>query len=201
MSSIAFSPRFLLPAHALGVVSCLLTALVAAAAPGANAWAQQFEQRRSIYLEAGHSLDNNGKASTAALGLSLPMQQKLWDGRISMAWNFYLSGWDGDAREGQRKYYAQIGVVPMFRYHFDEGASPWFVDAGIGASYLHKTYEVGDKRFGSRWNFSDHLGVGRVFGAQQEQELGLYVKHVSNAGFKEPNPGETFLELRYAHTF
>jgi len=40
-----------------------------------------------------------------------------------------------------------------------------------------------------------------VFGAQHEQELGLYVKHVSNAGLKKPNPGETFLELRYAHAF
>lgn len=166
-----------------------------------SAWAQQFEARRSVYVEAGGSVDNNESASTAVLGLSLPMQQRLWDGRISMAWNFYLGGWDGDAREGQRKYYAQIGVVPMFRYHFDDGSSPWFVEGGIGASYMHKTYQVGDKRFGSRWNFSNHLGVGRVFGAQQEQELGLYVKHVSNAGFKEPNPGETFLEVRYAHAF
>ncbi|MDF1482847.1 acyloxyacyl hydrolase [Extensimonas sp. H3M7-6] len=174
---------------------------VALGALGVSAWAQQFEARRSIYVEAGGSLDNNGSASTAVLGLSLPMQQKLWGGRIGMAWNFYLGGWDGDAREGQRKYYAQIGVVPMFRYHFNDGSSPWFVEGGIGASYMHKTYQVGDKRFGTRWNFSDHLGVGRVFGDQHEQELGLYVKHVSNAGFKKPNPGETFLELRYAHAF
>lgn len=178
-----------------------LAAAAALVALGSSAWAQQFQAHRAIYVEAGSSVDNNGRASTAVLGLSLPMQQRLWDGRISMAWNFYLGGWDGDTREGQRKYYAQIGVVPMFRYHFDDGSSPWFVEGGIGASYLHKTYVVGDKRFGSRWNFSDHLGVGRVFGTQHEQELGLYVKHVSNAGFKEPNPGETFLELRYAHDF
>jgi len=178
-----------------------LLAAVALAALGSSAWAQQFEARRSIYVEAGGSVESNGSASTAVLGLSLPMQQRLWGGRIGMAWNFYLGGWDGDAREGQRKYYAQIGVVPMFRYHFDDGSSPWFMEGGIGASYMHKTYQVGDKRFSTRWNFSDHLGVGRVFGAQHEQELGLYVKHVSNAGLKKPNPGETFLELRYAHAF
>ena len=178
-----------------------LLAAGALAALGSSAWAQQFEARRSIYVEAGGRLDNNGSASTAVLGLSLPMQQRLWGGRIGMAWNFYFGGWDGDAREGQRKYYAQIGVVPMFRYHFDDGSSPWFMEGGIGASYMHKTYQVGGKRFSTRWNFSDHLGVGRVFGAQHEQELGLYVKHVSNAGLKKPNPGETFLELRYAHAF
>jgi hypothetical protein len=73
------------------------------------------------------------------------MQQRLWGGRIGMAWNFYFGGWDGDAREGQRKYYAQIGVVPMFRYHFDDGSSPWFMEGGIGASYMHKTYQVATK--------------------------------------------------------
>lgn len=187
-SSVRAFPRIVVVAAALGAL-------------GSSAWAQQFEARRSVYVEAGGSLDSNGKASTAVLGLSLPMQQTLWNGRIGMAWNFYLGGWDGDTYEGQRKYYAQIGVVPMFRYHFDGGSSPWFVEGGIGASYMHKTYQVGDKRFGTRWNFSDHLGAGRVFGAQNEQELGLYVKHVSNGGFKKPNPGATFWELRYAHAF
>lgn len=188
MGALRTFPRTLATAVALVALAC-------------STWAQQFQANRSVYVEAGGSVDNNGSASTAVLGLSLPMQQRLWGGRIGMAWNFYLGGWDGDAREGQRKYYAQIGVVPMFRYHFDDGSSPWFMEGGIGASYMHKTFQVGDKRFSTRWNFSDHLGVGRVFGAQHEQELGLYVKHVSNAGFKEPNSGETFLELRYAHAF
>jgi hypothetical protein len=31
--------------------------------------------------------------------------------------------------------------------------------------------------------------------------VGLRLSHVSNAGIKEPNPGENFLQLRYARSF
>jgi len=31
--------------------------------------------------------------------------------------------------------------------------------------------------------------------------VGLYVKHVSNAGLRQPNPGESFVQLRYIYGF
>ena len=49
------------------------------------------------------------------------------------------------------------------------------------------------------FNFGDHLAVGRSFGVQREHELALRVQHFSNGGIKEPNPGETFLQLRYVY--
>ena len=87
----------------------------------------------------------------------------------------------------------------MLRWHFDQGRSDWFVEGGIGVSYLWDDYRVRSREFGSRWNFSDHLGFGRRFGADKRHELGLYVKHVSNAGLSKPNPGETFYLLRYGY--
>lgn len=78
---------------------------------------------------------------------------------------------------------------------------PWFVEGGIGLAYLNEPYRNASKEFGTQWNFSDHLGVGRSFGADRQHELGVYVKHVSNAGVRKPNPGETFAQLRYAYRF
>lgn len=137
----------------------------------------------------------------AAIGLRLPIQRTFWDGRITFAWDMYLSDWRADALPAQRSQYSQLGLVPMFRYRLDAGQSPWFVEAGVGLSYLSESYQTVNKSFSTQWNFSDHLGVGRSFGAERRQELGLYVKHVSNAGLRNPNPGESFLQLRYAYRF
>jgi Lipid A 3-O-deacylase (PagL) len=38
----------------------------------------------------------------------------------------------------------------------------------------------------------------RGFGADGEHELALRLQHFSNGGIRRPNPGETFLQLRYA---
>jgi lipid A 3-O-deacylase len=42
------------------------------------------------------------------------------------------------------------------------------------------------------------VAIGRRFGASKEHEVMLRLQHFSNAGIKHPNPGEDFLQLRYA---
>ena len=155
----------------------------------------------SVYTEGGQTFQQGSDTTTATIGLRLPVQRTFWDGRVTAAWDLYLSGWKADVLPGHRSQFTQIGLVPMFRYRFDAGQSPWFVEAGVGISYLSEPYQTANKSFSTRWNFSDHLGVGRSFGAERRQELGLYVKHVSNAGLRSPNPGESFLLLRYAYAF
>ena len=39
------------------------------------------------------------------------------------------------------------------------------------------------------------------FGARGEHEVSLRLQHFSNAGIKHPNPGETFVRLRYVRRF
>lgn len=155
----------------------------------------------SAYVEGGQTFQQSSDTTTATMGVRLPVQRTFWDGRITAAWDLYLSDWNADALPGARSHFTQIGLVPMFRYRFDTGQSPWFVEAGVGISYLSDSYQTANKSFSTQWNFSDHLGVGRSFGAERKQELGLYVKHVSNAGLRRPNPGESFLQLRYAYAF
>ncbi|MBC7681219.1 MAG: acyloxyacyl hydrolase [Ferruginibacter sp.] len=153
----------------------------------------------AIYVEGGRTFEHGSDTTTATLGLRLPVQCAFWDGRVAVAWDLYLSDWKTDVLPGQRSHYTQVGLVPMFRYRFDAGQSPWFVEAGVGISYLSDTYQTANKSFSTQWNFSDHIGVGRSFGAERRQELGAYVKHISNAGVRRPNPGETFLQLRYGY--
>ena len=62
-------------------------------------------------------------------------------------------------------------------------------------------YETDRKRFSTTFNFGDHLAVGRNFGQRSEHELSLRLQHFSNGGIKHPNPGEDFIQLRYAYRF
>lgn len=155
----------------------------------------------SVYLEAGQTLEDGRDTTTSTIGLRMPMQRTFWDGRVTGNWDLYLSEWRTRGLAGQRRHYSQVGLVPMFRYRFDAGQSPWFVEGGIGLSYMNEPYQTESKRFSTQWNFSDHLGLGRNFGSARQHELGLYVKHVSNAGLRRPNPGETFVQLRYGYNF
>lgn len=155
----------------------------------------------SVYTELGQTVKAGLHTRTATLGWRWPMQSSFWDGSITGAWDVYISQWNADTATGQDRNYAQVGLVPMFRYRFDAGQSPWFVEGGVGLSYLDKTYYTPSGHFSTQWNFSDHLGLGRNFGEQRQHSLGVYVKHVSNAGLRKPNPGETFVQLRYSYGF
>jgi lipid A 3-O-deacylase len=81
------------------------------------------------------------------------------------------------------------------------GASPWFAEAGVDLSITSSLYETAGKRFSTRFNFGNHLGAGRNFGARREHEVVPRVEHFSNAGIKHPNPGENFFQVRYAYRF
>lgn len=112
-----------------------------------------------------------------------------------------VSQWRFDALGGGKDNLQQITLLPMFHFQLDQGRSPWFLELGIGATYLTQHYLTPRKDFGSQWNFYDTLGGGYRFGARGEHELGLRILHISNAGIKKPNPGEEFLLLRYAYRF
>lgn len=133
----------------------------------------------------------------------------IWDlGKdgLNERWSVYLEG--SVSRWQSRGGYAtdhgvltQLALVPVLRYRFEEGRSPWFVEGGIGATVTSNVYRNQDKHFSTAFNFGDHLGVGYAFGPAHKDEIVLRAEHFSNAGIKHPNPGQNFLELRYVHRF
>jgi hypothetical protein len=66
---------------------------------------------------------------------------------------------------------------------------------------MDRLYRTDHKEFSTRFNFYDTIGIGRSFGDHRQHEVSLRWAHVSNAGIKEPNPGENFIQLRYARQF
>lgn len=109
--------------------------------------------------------------------------------------------WRADDFGGGSQGWTQLVLLPTLRFEFSQGRSPWFLELGVGASWLDRDYRTPHRGFSTRWNFYDVVGVGHSFGAQQEHELGLRWVHVSNAGVRDPNPGQDFLQLRYAQRF
>lgn len=121
-------------------------------------------------------------------------------GELTAITEAYVSYWKARAAVG-RQSFTQIGLVPLVRWRPDQGRSAWFGEAGIGVSTMDRLYNTPSKQFSTRFNFVDTIGVGRSFGAQRQHELGLRVVHMSNASIKRPNPGENFLQVRYAVMF
>jgi lipid A 3-O-deacylase len=101
-----------------------------------------------------------------------------------------------------REQLTQYVLLPTLRMRLDQGRSPWFLEVGIGATWLDRNPETSHGRFSTRWNFYDVVGVGHTYGGPRGQhEIGLRWNHVSNAGIRNPNPGQNFLQLRFAHRF
>ena len=111
-----------------------------------------------------------------------------------------IGQWRTSGRAEDRTF-TQFGVTPMLRFYPTAIESGWFVEGGIGANIISPLYQNGDKHFSTAFNFGDRLGVGRRFGEREAHELSLRVEHFSNCRTKEPNPGENFIELRYAYRY
>lgn len=128
-----------------------------------------------------------------------------WRGQVGSAQatastEAFVSHWNSRSH-GQRQSITQVGLVPLIRLRPDLGRSPWFLEGGIGISVMDTAYLAHGKRFGTRFNFVDVFGVGLSLGPNRQREVSLRMTHVSNANIKKPNPGETFLQVRYTATF
>ena len=162
------------------------------------AHAQSTWKPTSVFVEAGHG----GTTSAATLGATWDTPYRWFQGTVSLYGEASVSQWSYPRESGDGYHgLTQFALVPVFRFRGDGGNSPWFAEAAVGAAISNQYYERDHKHFSTRWNFEDHLAVGRNFGPRNEHELALRVQHYSNGGLKEPNPGQTFVQLRYAYRF
>jgi hypothetical protein len=152
-----------------------------------------------MFLEAGGA-DHSTYAATFGLVWPWAWKSVRLGGELTASTEVFASHWSARAASG-RQSFAQVGIVPLLRYRFAGGSSPWFVEGGIGISLLSEVYRTPHKQFGSSGNFYDVLAVGRSLGDARAQELSLRLTHISNADIKRPNPGENFLQLRYGMKF
>ncbi|MEJ8821949.1 acyloxyacyl hydrolase [Variovorax humicola] len=184
---------------------CAGSCAMALAAPVvAQQQSPELQSPWGIYVEGGNTLEGNSKAGVASAGFTFGFgpRRELWGGVVTTFGDLFVSEWRAQRRSNDRKQnYTQVGIIANARYRFAQGTSPWFADLGIGLTLLDKLYETPDRSFSTRFQFTEVLGIGRSFGDTGAHELQLRVQHVSNAGIKEPNPGETFFKLRYQYHF
>ena len=193
-------------------IACSRTALRQLALPllatlglASGVQAQQAQQAApstaAVYVQAAKS---SRGSDALTVGVALPWgngpRWQLGNTPVEAYWDIYLSRWSASDAPGGRDVTA-LGLTPTFRFLPGGPSAGWFVDAGIGATYSNRVYVPAPKSFSTRFNFASHVGVGLQFGEQRAHELSLRVQHVSNASIKKPNPGENFLQLRYAVRF
>jgi lipid A 3-O-deacylase len=98
----------------------------------------------------------------------------------------------------------QISVIPTIRLKSNIAPS-WYVDTGVGPSYLSPRFHNKDKSFSSRFQFRSHVGLGIRTNAGSERavhhDVEFRVEHFSNAGYVKPNPGVNLFAIRYTYLF
>jgi lipid A 3-O-deacylase len=122
-------------------------------------------------------------------------------GRMTGYWEGSFGRWNSDGLQSGDAWVTQLGITPVLRLHPHAWGGGWFVEMGIGANLLLPVYQSRSKRFSTTFNFGDHLAIGRRFGQNDRHEVALRIQHFSNAGIREPNPGEDFVQIRYSRRF
>ncbi|CAM4309197.1 acyloxyacyl hydrolase [Comamonas aquatilis] len=169
---------------------------------GCTAFAQTAPiQQTSVYLQYGQA---EHAAKSWTLGVNLPWRSWSWQlgsGLVTGHWDLWVSRWSAPY-QGEDKATWILGAQPVLRWRPSMGQSPWFAEAGLGVSLASNRRYISDHTtFSTRYNFATHIGVGYLFGEQLKNEISLRLAHYSNAGIRHPNPGENFLQLRYARSF
>lgn len=104
-------------------------------------------------------------------------------------------------RRAGRSNFAQAGGILNWRYRFSAGESSWFAELGVGAGLMDRAYHTPGREFSTAFQFTEVVGAGVSLGGHGQHEVAMRLQHFSNAGIKEPNPGETFMRARYTYRF
>jgi lipid A 3-O-deacylase len=111
---------------------------------------------------------------------------------------FQLGQWRGEGKNT----ITDIALTPVFRYQrSDLSRVAPYVEAAIGFHLISNTRLDADRRFGSAFQFGDHVGAGVRFGDKGRYDLGIRLQHLSNGGIKKPNAGINFALVRFAYNF
>ena len=117
-------------------------------------------------------------------------------------WEASLGSWRGHSAKGNNQTITDIGITPVFRLQQkNPGGFAPYAEAAIGFHLITPAFINADRKFGSAFQFGDHIGLGARFGGRQQFDLGYRFQHLSNGGIKKPNQGINFSQIRFAYHF
>lgn len=174
--------------------------LASAAFAPSSAEARELQAPVGIFVEGGLSDDSRSVVVGAAWTWAQP--SKWGAGNASGYLETSVGEWACHREEGSHYGHCsvQIGLTPVLRYE-PSWWEHWYMELGIGADVVAPAWHTDKRRFSTDFNFGDHVGLGRKFGADGADEIELRAEHYSNGGIKRPNPGENWFQLRYMHWF
>lgn len=145
-----------------------------------------------------------GSDQVHKLGLTLGWTRPdpLWQGthwRLKLRHEAELATW----RVPGARDLLELGYSPVLRLERPLAGSHavFFLEGSIGVRLLSHTRVGADRNLSTAFQFSDQLGLGWQWGAQQRHTLGLRLQHISNADIKKPNQGMNFWQLVYHYRF
>lgn len=154
----------------------------------------------SVSLEYGRG----SKISMVRVGVQSDWSKRWFQSNgshLSGYWDASAGAWRGTRYKnvpGARQDLWDIGFTPVFRYQNDDKKGMYY-EGGIGVHRLSELYDNNDDNLSTRFQFGDHIGIGYVFG--NKWELGAKIQHFSNGGYKKPNSGVDFIEIKAGYHF
>lgn len=154
----------------------------------------------SVYVQAGASArDARERSAGLRWELPWPLAGGGWRTAVQVSVGRWSTGVVSRGAAAAREHAVQLVVLPLVRWQPRSQGSGGFVEAGWGLSLHDRTYRVGRLRQGSRLNFQEEVAAGwRLDGGHT---VSLRLAHLSNAGLRRPNPGETWWSLRWETAF
>jgi lipid A 3-O-deacylase len=135
------------------------------------------------------------------LGLALNYQSAaLWQGTLvtrplDVSLEYSLGRVQAPAGQSNRNL-AHIGLTPFARWWLTSNTG---AELGVGANVFSGT-RLGDKNISTAFQFGSSLGLFHRL-EHSPWLFGLRLTHYSNAGIKEPNSGQNYVQLRASYVF
>lgn len=154
-----------------------------------------------VSVEAG----NGDHTDTARVGAIWNFDRQWFtegDWQLAGYWEAAAGRWQGRSGAGNNQTITDLSVTPVFRLQqkAPSGLSP-YLEGAIGFHVISPTFVYANRRFGSAFQFGDHLGVGVRFGDHQQFDLGYRYQHLSNGGIKKPNQGINLNQVHFVYHF
>ena len=161
-----------------------------------NVWAVD-----GMFVEMG----NGDHADIARVG-AIWNYDKQWftdgDWLVSGFWEASVGQWKGRSGVGDNQTVTDLGITPVFRFQEkNPGSFSPYLEGAIGFHLISPAFIYANRRFGSSFQFGDHLGAGVRFGDHQQFDLAYRYQHLSNGGIKKPNQGINLNEIHFIYHF
>ncbi len=157
----------------------------------------------AVSLEYGKGA--NESAELVRVGLEWDWKRQWFDEGdwlVTGFWEASAASWRGTNNQTTNQTITDLGFTPVFRLQQKQpsGFAP-YLEGAIGFHLISPTSINANRKFGSAFQFGDHVGVGARFGEHQQFDLGWRFQHVSNGDIKQPNHGINFNQVRFAWHF